>query len=119
MFLLDATLNNLWVLLAALFVFLMTIAVGFLEVGEFGEKFDRSLLKTLIITGSAIFFMAFIGFNVAFAPTIGGVIGNPLYNGIFLGGFNSATQGILTGVWWSMTSAYFGTGLTTTTYFLF
>jgi len=119
MFLLDAALNNLWVIIAALLVFIMTIAVGFLEVGEFGEKYDRSLLKTLIITGSAIFFMAFLGFNVAFAPTIGGIIGNPLYNGVFLGGFNANVSGILSGVWWSMSSSYFNTGLTTPTYFLF
>ncbi|MDE1825750.1 MAG: ammonium transporter [Candidatus Micrarchaeota archaeon] len=116
---LDAALNNLWVIIAALFVFIMTMAVGFLEVGEFGVKFDRALLKTLIITCSAIFFMAFLGFNDAFAPTISGIIGNPVYNGIFLGGFNPNVAGILGGVWWSMTSTYFGTGLTTTTYFLF
>jgi len=116
---LDATVNNLWVLLAALFVFLMTIAVGFLEVGEFGEKYDRSLIKTMIITCSALFFMAFLGFNTAFAPTIAGVIGNPLYNGIFLGGFNVNVAGMLTGTWWSMGASYFNTGLTTSTYFLF
>ncbi len=119
MLLLDATLNNLWVIIAALLVFIMTIAVGFLEIGEFGERYDRALLKTLLMMGSAIFFMAFIGFNDAFAPTIGGIIGNPLYNGVFLGGFNPNVAGILNGVWWSMTSNFFGTGLTTTTYFLF
>ncbi|HUY70554.1 MAG TPA: hypothetical protein VMV00_03245 [Candidatus Baltobacteraceae bacterium] len=119
MLILDATVNNLWVLLAALFVFLMTIAVGFLEVGEFGEKYDRSLIKTMIITCSALFFMAFLGFNTAFAPTIAGVIGNPLYNGIFLGGFNVNVAGMLTGTWWSMGASYFNTGLTTSTYFLF
>ncbi|MDE1832877.1 MAG: ammonium transporter [Candidatus Micrarchaeota archaeon] len=106
-------------MLAALFVFLMTIAVGFLEVGEFGEKYDRSLLKTLVITCSALFFMAFLGFNTAFAPTINGMIGNPLYNGIFLGGFNVNVVGMLSGVWWSMGQSYFNTGLTTPTYFLF
>ncbi|MDE1810992.1 MAG: ammonium transporter [Candidatus Micrarchaeota archaeon] len=116
---LDATVNNLWVLLAALFVFLMTIAVGFLEVGEFGEKYDRGLLKTLIITCSALFFMAFLGFNTAFAPTINGIIGNPIYNGIFLGGFGTNVMGMLTGTWWSMGANYFNTGLTTSTYFLF
>ena len=112
--------NNLWVLLAALFVFIMTIAVGFLEVGELGENFSRSLLKTILITGSAIFVMAFIGFNIAFAPTVlHGFIGNPLYNGLFLGGFSSSPIGLLNGAWWSMTSQYFNTGLSTGTYFLF
>jgi Amt family ammonium transporter len=111
--------NNLWVLIAALLVFLMTIAVGFLEIGELSEDFSRSLFKTIWITGIALFVMAFIGFNLAFAPTIDGIIGQPLYNGIFLGGFSGNTPGILTGVWWSMTSQYFGAGLTTTTYFLF
>ncbi|MDE1857092.1 MAG: ammonium transporter [Candidatus Micrarchaeota archaeon] len=119
MLLLDALVNNLWVIIAALLVFLMTIAVGFLEVGEFGEKFDRALLKTLIMTCAAIFVMAFIGFNVAFAPTIDGIIGNPLYHGLFLGGFDSTVQGILNGVWWSMDTNYFNTGLTVPTYFLF
>lgn len=119
MFLFDVVANNLWIIIAALLVFLMTIAVGFLEVGEFGQKYDRALLKTLIITGSAIFFMAMLGFNDAFAPTINGIIGNPLYTGAFLGGFDPNVAGILNGVWWSMTSSYFGTGLTTTTYFLF
>ena len=112
--------NNLWVIIAGLLVFIMTIAVGFLEVGELGIKMNRSLFKTAIITGGAIFFMAFMGFNTAFAPTIfHGLIGNPLYNGLFLGGFSANSQGLLTGVWWSMASNYFNTGLTTGTYFLF
>jgi Amt family ammonium transporter len=53
--------------MAALLVFIMTIAVGFLEVGELGENFEDGLLKTVLITGSALFFMAFVGFNTAFA----------------------------------------------------
>ncbi|MDE1865941.1 MAG: ammonium transporter [Candidatus Micrarchaeota archaeon] len=99
----------------------MTIAVGFLEFGELGQDMSRSIFKTVIITGSAIFFMAVIGFNVAFAPTIfHGLIGNPFYGGgLLLGGFSASAQGLLTGVWWSMTSNYFNTGLTTGTYFLF
>ncbi len=111
--------NNLWVILAAVLVFIMTISVGLLEVGELGERFWNSLLKTIVITCSALFFMAFVGFNTAFAPTIYGIIGNPFYNGIFLGGFSTNSPGILSGVWWSMDSSYFGTGLTTGTYFLF
>lgn len=112
-------LNNLWVLLAALLVFTMTVSVGFLEVGELGERLSRSLMKALLITGSAVVFMAFIGFNTAFAPTIGhGLIGNPTYQGLFLGGFGGNPQ-IYASPWWSMTPAYFGTGLTLGTYFLF
>lgn len=113
--------NNLWVIIAALLVFIMTIAVGFLEFGELGQDMSRSIFKTVIITGSAIFIMAVIGFNTAFAPTIfHGLIGNPFYGaGLLLGGFSSNAQGLLTGVWWSMTSSYFNTGLTTGTYFLF
>ncbi|MDA4123349.1 MAG: ammonium transporter [Thaumarchaeota archaeon] len=112
--------NNLWVLICALLVFSMTMSVGLLEIGELGETYSRSLLKVLLITGSALFFMAFLGFNTAFAPTFGGIIGNPLYNGgIFLGGFSAAATGLLSGVWWSMDTAYFATGLTTGTYFLF
>ncbi len=112
--------NNLWVVIAALLVFTMTIAVGLLEIGELGEDFWGSLLKTLVITATAIFVMALVGFNTAFAPTVHGLIGNPLYGpGLLLGGFSSKSSGLLSGVWWSMTSSYFGTGLITGTYFLF
>jgi len=66
----------------------MTISVGLLEIGELGEDFWESLLKTLVITGTAIFVMAVVGFNIAFAPIIHGLIGNPLYKpGLMLGGF--------------------------------
>jgi len=87
-----------------------------LEIGELGSDLDTSLLKTMLITGSALFFMALVGFNTAFAPTINGVIGNPLYNGLFLGGSStSIINGPLASAWWSQQSA----GLTTGTYFLF
>lgn len=111
--------NNLWVLICGLLVFAMTISVGLLEVGELGEEFSNSLLKTMLITGSALVFMGFVGFNTAFAPTIDGLIGNPLYGGMFLGDFSAHLSGLLGGVWWSMTPTYFGTSLTAGTYFLF
>ena len=66
------TTNNLWVLIAALLVFTMTISVGFLEVGEMGEALHFSLLKTILITGLALVVMAVVGFNIAFAPTAAG-----------------------------------------------
>src|SRR5258708_38916936 len=104
--------NNLWVLLCGLFVFMMTIAVGLLEVGELGQRVVVSLVKTILITGLAVLVMAIVGFNTAFAPTLGGVIGNPLYvAGRFLGGFSPG----LTDSWWSVT----GAGLRAGTYFLF
>jgi len=104
--------NNLWVLLCGLFVFMMTIAVGFLEVGELGERVVESLVKTILITGLAVLVMAIVGFNTAFAPTIGGIIGNPLYGpGLLLGGFSPGVADS----WWSVTSA----GLRTGTYYLF
>src|SRR5258708_26156658 len=71
--------NNLWILLCGLFVFMMTIAVGLLEVGELGERVVQSLVKTILITGLAVLVMAIVGFNTAFAPTLGGIIGNPFY----------------------------------------
>jgi Amt family ammonium transporter len=118
--LLDFLANNLWVVMAALLVFIMTIAVGLLEVGELGERNDVALIKTIMITCVAIFVMAIIGFNTAFAPTIGGIIGNPLYlPGLVLGGFSSSAQGLLIGTWWSMAASYFNTGLSTGSYFLF
>src|SRR5438552_16111388 len=69
----------------------------------------------MLITGSALFFMALVGFNTAFAPTINGVIGNPLYTGPALGGSSTNVSGLLTGAWWSQQS----TGLTIGTYFHF
>ena len=107
--------NNLWVIVCGLLVFIMTISVGFLEVGELGADLDVSLLKTMLITGTAFVVMAFVGFNTAFAPTISGWIGNPTYNGFFLGGFDPNASGLLTGAWWATA----GQGLTTGTYFLF
>jgi ammonium transporter, Amt family len=113
--------NNLWVILAALLVFTMTISVGLLEVGELGESLYASLLKTVLMTSIAVFVMAIIGFNTAFAPTIGGgVIGNPLYRpGLFLGSFAASPATAPGTVWWSMQSNWYGTGLDTGTYFLF
>ena len=61
--------NNLWVVIAAVLVFMMTIAVGFLEIGELGNDFSHSLLKTIAISATALFVMAIVGFNTAFAPT--------------------------------------------------
>jgi Amt family ammonium transporter len=112
--------NNLWALLAGLLVFIMTPSVGLLEIGELGEKFSNSLLKTLLISGIGIIVMAVIGFNTSFAPTLGGIIGNPVYvQGLFLGGFSPNATGVLGGTWWSMMPNYFNTGLTEGTYFLF
>ena len=112
--------NNLWVLICGLLIFSMTVSVGLLEIGELGKKYSQSLLKSLLITGSALVVMAFVGFNVAFAPTIDGIMGNPLYSGgLFLGGFSSNATGLLNGVWWSTGTSYFSTGLTTGTYYLF
>jgi len=113
-------LNNLWIIIAALLVFLMTIAIGFLEVGEVGSRFESSFLKTITITATGLIVMAIIGFNTAFAPTISGIIGNPLYPaGLFLGSFSSYPSNLESGVWWSMTSSWFGTYLTTDAYYFF
>ena len=109
--------NNLWIVIAAIFIFAMTIAVGFLEVGELGKKFKNSMLKTIVITGTAMFVMSIIGFNTAFAPTLYGIIGNPFYkDGFMLGGFS---PGVIFNTWWSMGTSYFNTGLTTGSYFFF
>lgn len=113
-------LNNLWVILAALLVFTMTISVGLLEVGELGESLYASLMKTVLMTSIGLFVMAIVGFNTAFAPTIGGVIGNPVYRpGLFLGSFAANPATAPGTVWWSMGPGWFGTGLDTGTYFLF
>lgn len=112
--------NNLWVLLAGLLVFVMTIAVGFLEVGELGDQYHFSLLKTVWFTGAALVLMGAVGFNIAFAPTWHGVIGNPVYGpGLFLGGFDTSSVDPASNVWWSMGPNGFNTGLTTGVYFLF
>ncbi|MCI4369351.1 MAG: ammonium transporter [Thermoplasmata archaeon] len=112
--------NNLWVLVCGLLVFTMTIAVGFLEVGELGEALNVSLLKTVLMTCLGVVVMAIVGFNTAFAPTWNGIIGNPSYGpGLFLGGFGTSSVDPTQDIWWSMTSTGFNTGLTTGTYFLF
>ena len=116
----DPLLNNLWVLIAGLLVFAMTVAVGFLEVGELGESVNRSLLKTLLMSGLAVVVMAIVGFNIGFAPTWYGLIGNPFYSqGFFLGGFTSNVATTFGTTWWSMGPSYFNTGLYPGTYFLF
>ncbi|MGI0156002.1 MAG: ammonium transporter, partial [Thermoplasmata archaeon] len=80
----------------------------------------RSLLKTLLMSGLAIVIMAIVGFNLGFAPTVSGVIGNPFYApGFFLGGFNPNYAATFGTPWWSMGPAYFNTGLFSGTYFLF
>ncbi|MDA4129673.1 MAG: ammonium transporter [Thaumarchaeota archaeon] len=113
--------NNLFVLIAGLLVFVMTPAVGMLEVGELGEEYSHtSMLKVMLIAGIGLVVMAVIGFNTSFAPTLGGVIGNPFYSpGFLLGGFSPNATGLLTGTFWSMTPAYYGSNLSTGSYFLF
>ncbi len=111
--------NNLWVIICGVLVFLMTIAVGILERGELGRRYNRALLKNIMICCSGFFFMALLGFNVAFAPTIGGVIGNPFYNFPFMGGFASNSADLFTTVWWSMGPQYFNNGVTLPSYFFF
>ncbi len=111
--------NNLWVLICGALVFIMTISVGLLEIGELGKDYRRGLLKTIIIVCVAFFMMALVGFNTAFAPCIGGIIGNPFYSAPFLGGFSTDFPGLLQGVWWSMGPDYFNTDVTLSTYFFF
>ena len=112
--------NNLWVLICGVLVFLMTISVGILERGELGKSANKALMKNIMISCSGFFFMAFIGFSVAFAPTIGGgLIGNPFYNFPFMGSFHSNSADIFTQVWWSMGPNYFNNLVTLPSYFFF
>jgi Amt family ammonium transporter len=109
--------DNLWILIAALLVFTMTIAVGFLEVGELGEDLWRSLHKTMLITGVGLVMMILVGFDTAFAPTVlGGFIGNPFYHGALAGGFDPTLS---LSQWWSQTATGNGSELTLGSYFLF
>ena len=112
-------LNNFWVLFSAFLVFLMTIAVGFLEIGELGTGLKRSLYKTILITGIAFVVMAVIGFNTAFAPTLYGIIGNPLYKPGFVLGYLNSPTAMFSTIWWATSASYFNTGLLGITYFLF
>lgn len=111
--------NNLWVLICGVLVFLMTISVGILERGELGKRCGRCLMKNIMISCSGFFFMALLGFNLAFAPSIGGLIGNPLYNFPFMGAFQSNSADIFTQVWWSMEPQYFNNLVTVPSYFFF
>lgn len=111
--------NNLWVLFSGMLVFLMAISVGFLEIGELGKRYENSLLKTMIITSGSIVFMAFIGFDIAFAPTYHGFIGVPTYSSLLLGMFSPNATGIFSGVFWMTDSAHLATYLATGTVFFF
>ncbi len=109
--------NNLWILIAGLLVFVMTMAVGFLEVGELGEDLWRSLHKTMLITGIGLVIMVVVGFDTAFAPTVlDGFIGNPAYHGALIGGFDPTLS---LSQWWSQTASGNGSELTLGSYFLF
>ncbi len=112
-------LNNFWVLFSAFLVFLMTIAIGFLEIGELGTKLKRSIYKTVLITGMAFVVMAIIGFNTAFAPTLYGIIGDPLYKPGFVLGYLNSPSSLFSTVWWATSASYFNTGLLSITYFMF
>jgi Amt family ammonium transporter len=112
--------NNLWVLICGVLVFLMTISVGVLERGELGKRFGRDLMKNIMISCSGFFFMAFLGFNIAFGPAIGqGIMGNPFYNFPFMGTFQKNSADIFTQVWWSMGPDYFSNSVTLPSYFFF
>jgi ammonium transporter, Amt family len=61
--------------------------------------------------------MVLVGFDTAFAPTVlDGVIGNPIYHGALIGGFDPTLS---LSQWWSQTSTGNGTELTLGSYFLF
>jgi Amt family ammonium transporter len=112
--------NNLWVVICGALVFIMTISVGILERGELGRAANRALLKNIMISCSGFFFMAFLGYNVAFAPTIGyGLMGNPLYNFPFMGSFASNSADTFSQVWWSMGPQYFNNFVTLPSYYFF
>ena len=89
--------NNMWVIIAALLIFAMAVAIGFRgRVGELGNSFESSFLKTVAITATALLVMAVVGFNTAFVPTIYGIIGNPFFReGLFLGAFSPYPGGLI------------------------
>ena len=89
--------NNMWVIIAALLIFAMAVAIGFRGgVGELGNSFESSFLKTVAITATALLVMAVVGFNTAFVPTIYGIIGNPFFReGLFLGAFSPYPGGLI------------------------
>ena len=88
--------NNMWVIIAALLIFAMAVAIGFRGVGELGNSFESSFLKTVAITATALLVMAVVAFNTAFVPTISGIIGNPCFReGLFLGAFSPYPGGLI------------------------
>ena len=88
--------NNMWVIIAALLIFAMAVAIGFRGVGELGNSFESSFLKTVAITATALLVMAVVGFNTAFVPTISGIIGNPFFReSLFLGAFSPYPGGLI------------------------
>lgn len=107
-------LNNLWLLLAAFLVFIMTISVGLLEAGELGERFsDRLILKSMMIAGVSGIFFLLAGFNIAFGRNPNGFIGNPFYTNILLNPSVDAST------WWSTNQGFGAEGLYGPVYFMF
>jgi len=106
-------LNNLWILIAAFLVFIMTISVGLLEAGELGEGFsDRLILKSMMIAGVSGIFFLLIGFNLAFGNNPNGFIGNPFYANIL------SNPSIDAGTWWSTNQGFGAEGLYGSVYFM-
>ncbi|MGC8581278.1 MAG: ammonium transporter [Thermoplasmata archaeon] len=107
-------LNNLWILIAAFLVFIMTISVGLLEAGELGESFsDRLILKSMMIAGVSGIFFLLIGFNIAFGNNSNGFIGNPFYTNIL------SNSSIDAATWWSTNQGFGAEGLYGPVYFMF
>ncbi|MDO8552799.1 MAG: ammonium transporter [bacterium] len=69
--------DTAWMLVSAAFVMLMTPAVGFFYGGMVSSKNVVSVLKqSLVIFSLVTVQWAVIGYSLAFAPDVGGIIGN-------------------------------------------
>lgn len=107
-------LNNLWILIAGVLVFTMTISVGLLEAGELGDVFsDRVILKSMLIAGISGIFFLLIGFNIAFSSSSNGFIGNPFFANIL------SNPAVDASTWWSTNQGFGAEGLYGPVYFLF
>lgn len=87
--------DTAWMIVATAFVLLMTPGLGFFYGGMVGKKnVISTMLQSFMAMVIVTILWVVVAFGLAFGPTIGGIIGNPLPNLFF--------QGVGTSTAWSL-----------------
>ncbi|MFZ0595446.1 MAG: ammonium transporter [Flavobacterium sp.] len=87
--------DTAWMIVATAFVLLMTPGLGFFYGGMVGKKnVISTMLQSFMAMVIVTILWVVVAFGLAFGPTIGGIIGNPLPNLFF--------QGVGTNTAWSL-----------------